>query len=34
MFKSCNNLVDPFTKALPIDVVKKMSTGLGLKPFI
>ena len=32
--KSCNNLVDPFTKALPRDVVKKTSVGLGLKPFI
>ena len=32
--KSCNNLADPFTKALPRDVDKKTSTGLGLKPFI
>ena len=32
--KSCNNLADPFTKALPRDVVKKTSAGLGLKPFI
>ena len=32
--KSCNNLADPFTKALPRDVVKKISAGLGLKPFI
>ena len=34
--KSCNNLADPFTKtkALPRDIIKKMSAGLGLKRFI
>lgn len=29
--KSCNNLADPFTKALSRDLVKTTTTAMGLK---
>jgi hypothetical protein len=31
--RSCNNLVDPFTKGLSRDLVKSTSASIGLRPF-
>jgi len=31
--RSCNNLVDPFTKGLSRDLVKNTSASIGLRPF-
>ena len=30
--RTSNNLVDPFTKGLPKDLVRKTSIGIGLRP--
>jgi hypothetical protein len=32
--KSVNNLADPLTKGLSRDMVRKTSSGIGLKPFV
>ena len=32
--RSCNNLADPFTKALSRDMVKSTSNGMWFKPFV